>query len=103
MRFRPRLDSNHREIVAVLSAHGASVCSLAGVGGGAPDLLVGWHGWTLLMEVKKLTKSGKVPSNHARTLPRQALWAERWRGGPVYQVESPEAAVAVLMRYSAIA
>lgn len=44
MRRAPRTDANQAEIVAALRTRGALVQSLAGVGAGVPDLLVGWRG-----------------------------------------------------------
>jgi Holliday junction resolvase len=46
-----------KQIVTALRAAGATVQSLAGVGKGTPDLLVGYKGQTLLMEVKDGNKS----------------------------------------------
>ena len=46
MRRAARTDSNHEEIVKALRAVGATVQSLAGVGHGVPDLLVGYQGKT---------------------------------------------------------
>src|SRR5512139_66307 len=47
-----RVDSNQAEIVQALRAIGASVTVIAGVGGGCPDLLVGFNGTNYLFEVK---------------------------------------------------
>ena len=47
-----RVDQNHVEIVKALRDHGAFVVSLATVGKGVPDLLVGYKRNTILMEVK---------------------------------------------------
>ena len=41
-----------------LRAAGASVAVLAGVGFGVPDLLVGWRGVNILMEIKNLEGRG---------------------------------------------
>lgn len=43
MRKYGRTDSNHAEIAAALRKAGASVVSLASVGNGCPDLLVGFR------------------------------------------------------------
>ena len=52
-RRAPRLDANQDVIVdALCAAPDVSVCSLAGVAAGCPDLLVGIHGVTHLVEVK---------------------------------------------------
>ena len=50
--MRRRVDANQREIVAALRQIGASVCITSSLGGGFPDLAVGWRGRTYLMEVK---------------------------------------------------
>lgn len=70
------LDSNHHAIVAVLEAMGCSVTSLAAVGGGVVDLLVGCSGVNLLMELKDGDKS---PSRR-RLRKSQVDWHASWRG-----------------------
>ena len=80
MRRAARVDSNQGEIVeALLSVSGVSVHSLAGIGCGCPDLLVGAAGKTFLVEVKN---GEKYPS--ARTLtPDQRKWIQKWTGSAV--------------------
>ena len=69
MRRAAKVDANHRDIVAGLRKAGCSVISLAAVGNGCPDLLVGRAGQNFLFEVKdgdkcasrqKLTKDQRV-------------------------------------------
>ena len=48
----PRIDSTHNAIVCALRDMGASVTSLAAVGLGVPDLVVGWRHQNFLLEVK---------------------------------------------------
>ena len=55
MRRAAKIDSNHAEIVAALRGIGAYVMSLASVGGGCPDLLVGFRGHTFLEKNQKMT------------------------------------------------
>jgi hypothetical protein len=74
MRLRPRVDSNQKDIAAALMKMGATVFSLAAIGGGCPDLLVGWRGVTYLVEVKG--EKGKFT-------PAQTDFYERWKGGPI--------------------
>jgi hypothetical protein len=88
MRRAARTDANHEEIVKALRAVGASVQSLAPVGHGVPDLLVGYQGKTILMEVKDGTKS---PSKRQLT-EDQVKWIDAWSGGSVYIVDNVEAA-----------
>jgi Holliday junction resolvase len=68
-----RRDLNQSAIVRVLRDAGATVVITADVGGGFPDLVVGWRGKTYLVEVKNLTQLSE----------KQLEFIERWRGGPV--------------------
>ena len=49
-----RVDNNHTAIVLALRAIGATVQSLASVSGGCPDLVVGYHGRNVLLEVTQV-------------------------------------------------
>jgi hypothetical protein len=84
MRHKPRLDSTQRAIVEALRTAGCSVQSLASVGGGCPDLLVGVLGATYLLECK--TKGEDLRD-------RQRAWAGMWRGMPPLVVHTPEEAL----------
>lgn len=66
-----KVDANQGEIVEALRAMGASVESLAPLGNGCPDLLVGWRGHNILMEVK-------VPGFKLNC--RQKPWHAGWKG-----------------------
>jgi Holliday junction resolvase len=68
-----RRDLNQSAIVRVLRDAGATVVITADIGGGFPDLVVGWRGKTYLVEVKNLTQLSE----------KQLEFIERWRGGPV--------------------
>ena len=50
--MRRRTDRNQAEIVAALRQLGATVWITSNVGCGFPDLAVGYHGRTYLLEVK---------------------------------------------------
>ena len=92
MRRAAKVDANQEQVVAILRAAGATVQSLAAIGHGCPDLLVGWGGKTLLMEVKD---GNKVPS--ARKLTEdQIKWHGAWMGGPLAVVDGPESALQML-------
>jgi len=82
-----RIDSNHKEIVAALRQAGASVLSLAAMKHGCPDLLVGYAGETILMEVK-------MPK--AKFTPDQLDFMGKWKGGAVSRVDSVDAALRAL-------
>ena len=83
-----RVDTNQPDIVAELRRHGFSVHSIATVGDGCPDLLVGFGGVTYLIEVKD---GSKPPSARALT-PDEAEWHDTWQGYPVDVLESVEQA-----------
>jgi len=83
-----RIDTNHKEIVKALRDAGASVVSLAAMKHGCPDLLVGYEGETLLMEIKKDSK--------AKYTPDQLDFIAKWKGGAVSRVDSVEAALRAL-------
>lgn len=91
MRRAARTDDNHAEIVGALRACGATVQSLAAIGKGCPDLLVGHRGRNLLVEVKD---GAKVPSARQLTAD-QCKWHAEWRGHAMV-IESAEQAVAML-------
>jgi len=83
-----RIDTNHKEIVAALRELGASVVSLASMKHGCPDLLVGYAGETLLMEIKRDAK--------AKFTPDQLDFLGKWRGGAISRVDSVDAAIRAL-------
>jgi Holliday junction resolvase len=92
MRRAAKIDANHEQVVSALRAAGATVQSLATVGNGCPDLLVGFNRQTLLMEIKDGSKS---PSQRKLT-EDQVTWHGRWNGGALAVVDGPEAAIRML-------
>jgi hypothetical protein len=90
MKRAARTDANQAEIVKALRAIGAFVQPLHAVGAGVPDLLVGFRGQTLLVEVK----DGKKPPSARALTPDQVDWHAGWRGGPVYVVTDVTEAIA---------
>ena len=85
MRRAVKVDANHGEIVeALLSVSGVKVHSLAGVGCGVPDLLVGAEGLTWLVEIK----DGSKPPSHRSFTPDQQRWIARWTGSAVVELTS---------------
>jgi Holliday junction resolvase len=87
-----KIDANQDQIVTVLRAAGASVQSLAGVGKGVPDLLVGYKGQTLLMEVK----DGFKPPSKRSLNEDQLKWHGSWKGGALAVVDGPDAALRMI-------
>lgn len=89
MRRAAKVDANQSAIVQALRAIGASVQPLHMVGQGCPDLVAGYLGKTVWLEIKD---GSKPPS--ARTLtPDQREWIAGWRGGQVWVVHSVEQAI----------
>jgi hypothetical protein len=90
--FACKVDANHKEIVDALKTIGASIIDASRLGKGMPDLIVGFRGQTVLMEVKNpKTQYGRKGLNE-----NQRKWAESWAGGPLAIVDGPDAALRVL-------
>ena len=86
-----KVDANHKAIVEGLRSLGASVQSIAAVGRGCPDLLVGWRKRNVILEVKD---GQKFPSQRKLTIAEEE-WQRGWRG-QVNTVHSLEEAIGVL-------
>jgi hypothetical protein len=71
MRKRGRTDLNQSEIVEQLRDLGWSVESIAGLGQGRPDILIGVDGVNVLIELK--SKGGELTDAEHR-------WHMGWRG-----------------------
>ena len=94
MRRAAKTDANQTRIVDALRKAGASVQSLAAVGDGVPDLLVGYKCETVLMEVK----DGNKPPSERKLTPDQERWHAEWSGHPVYVVTNVTQAQAVALK-----
>jgi Holliday junction resolvase len=92
VRRAAKVDANQDSVVSALRAAGATVQSLAAVGKGVPDLLVGHKGQTLLMEVK----DGRKTPSAQRLTEDQLTWHGAWKGGPLAVVDGPEAALRMI-------
>ena len=92
MRRAAKIDANQPAIVGALRNAGATVYSLAAVGQGIPDLLVGYAGKTALLEVK----DGSKPPSARQLTPDQQTWHQTWTGGTLAVVPDVEAALRVL-------
>lgn len=76
-----KIDANQKKIVEQLRKCGYSVQSLASIGKGTPDILVGTNigsggGRNYLFEIKD---GSKTPSQRKLT-PDEVKWIENWRG-----------------------
>ncbi len=84
MRYAARVDANQDQIVSALRAAGAYVWII-----GLPvDLLVGYKGKTILVEVKNGSKK--------RLTKLQADFFENWSGSTLVRIDSPESALRML-------
>ena len=93
MRYANRIDANQNQIVDAMRKVGA-VVRIISQGDGIPDLLVGYRGFTILMEVKD---GEKVPSARKLTEAEQKFFDD-WRGGMLVIVNSVDEALETLKR-----
>lgn len=89
MRAQKR-DANEPELVDTLEALGCTVDRLPG-GAGRPDLLVGFRGHTILIEVK-------VPGEELNAL--QKKFHREWRGGPIHVAFTVQQIIEIIHAYS---
>lgn len=94
MRKIARTDSNHAAVTKALRQIGASVTSLHRVGEGVPDLIAGYHGMNLLLEVK----DGAKPPSARELTADEREWHANWAGRAVV-VTSGEEAQREIIRY----
>lgn len=90
-----RTDANHTEVIDALRAASMKAYSLATVGGGVPDVVVGFRGLTMLLEIKD---GAKTPSARKLTADEQN-WHDTWPGH-VAIVESAEGAVLAVVEHA---
>ena len=84
MRRAARVDQNQDQVISALRAAGAYVWII-----GLPvDLLVGYKGKTILVEIKNGSKK--------RLTKLQADFFENWSGSTLARIDSPEAALRMI-------
>lgn len=76
MRRAAKVDRNQSEIAGALERVGASVQYLHTVGGGCPDIAVGYGGKNYLIEIK----DGKAPPSRRGLTSAQSRFHDIWRG-----------------------
>lgn len=91
MRRASKVDRNQSEIVTMLRTVGCTVQLLHTVGQGCPDLLVGYRGVNLLLEVK----DGELPPSGRKLTEPEADWHRDWRGQVITVCNVREAMEAV--------
>jgi hypothetical protein len=89
MRRAAKVDATQDAIVQALRAAGAKVQSLAPVGNGVPDLLVGFRSTLRLIEVK----DGNKPPSARKLTPEQEKWHAEWNGLPISIACGPDDAL----------
>lgn len=93
MRRAARIDENQSQIVSELRQMGMSVHSLAAMGAGFPDIVVGWRGVNGLFEVKNPTK----PKRDRSLRTGQVAFIQGW-AGQCAVVHTTEQVVAEMIR-----
>jgi len=76
MRKRGRVDGNQKQITKELRLNGATVAILSNVGGGVPDIAVGYKGHNFLFEIK----DGAQPPSKRKLTADEGAWFEMWKG-----------------------
>lgn len=93
MRRAAKVDANQEQIVSALRACGATV-RIVTQGDGLPDLLVGYRGYTILMEVK----DGRKPPSARKLTEEEQKFFDNWTGGMLAIVNSVDEALELLKR-----
>ena len=91
MRYANRIDANQNAIVDALRECGATV-RIISQGAGIPDLLVGYNGYTILMELK----DGSKPPSVRRLTEDEQKFFDEWTGGMLVIVNSIDEALDIL-------
>lgn len=93
-RYAAARDANEPEIVEALEKVGAAVVRLDASVAGLPDLLVGYRGRNVLMEVK-LPPGPQGGTSHSPLSDDQVAFMQAWPG-PAYVVRSAKQALRAL-------
>lgn len=86
-----KVDDNQKEIVDFLLKVGCSVLDTSAVGGGFPDLIIGYKNKNILIEIKN-------PKTRNKLNKLQKRFFESW-DGPAFVVYSIEEALEVLSKF----
>jgi hypothetical protein len=76
MRRAAKADRNQPEIVAAARKMGATVQHLHTIGGGCPDVAVGFRGVNHFWEIK----DGEKSASAQKLTPDEAEWHDTWEG-----------------------
>jgi len=97
VRRAARTDSNQLAVVNALRSIGCEVAVTSQIGNGFPDLVVGFRGKTLLLELK----DGSKPPSARLLTPAEDAFRSRWQRvspGTYRIVESVKDAIDAVMR-----
>lgn len=93
MRRAAKIDANQPDIVQALKQQGCSVAITSSAHDGFPDLVVGYNGITVLVEVK----DGSLPPSKRRLTPKQVEFHNEFTGAIVI-LESIDDAVQLVSK-----
>ena len=88
MTYARKVDLNHQDIVKTLRSLGASVFDASGIGRGFPDLVVGIHDKTILVEIKSDEKKKFTQA--------QLNFMENWKGSSVVRINDIDGAIRLI-------
>ena len=88
MAYAKKVDLNHKEVVEKFRELGASVFDASGVGRGFPDIVVGYNGQTVLVEIK----SGE----RKRFSEAQLKFMAEWKGSAVTRINEVEGVIRLI-------
>ncbi len=87
-----RVDENQKSLVRFLREKGVTVSITSATGRGFPDLVCGYKGKNILLEIK----DGNKPLSAQALTPEQRIWHYEWKG-QIAVVNSPEGAWAEIL------
>lgn len=88
-----RVDDNQKQITKFLRDKGVTVTLTSVMGRGFPDMICGYKGLNVLLEIK----DGSKPISAQVLTPDQRIWHHAWHG-QVAVVNSPESAWLEILR-----
>lgn len=83
-----KVDENQKQIVKAFRDMGATVFHLHEVGKGCPDILLGYKGNTILVEIKRDAKATFTAA--------QIEFMAKWQGSKVIRINNVDEAIALL-------
>lgn len=91
MRRAGRVDANQAEIVSDLRDVGASVAVTSNMGGGFPDIVIGYRGINYLFEIK----DGNKPPSARQLTDAEKEFHITWRGA-IYVINNSDEALEII-------